>query len=273
MEIETPIMTKEDYNLLSTAKSTMENVGIIMHGLNNVGGVIEKGVDLIPEKQQKWIGTKVNSVLMSVVSANLKTMTKEKIDVKPLNKTYKAVVFASGTGLGFFGAFGFGADLMVSTKFMIRSIMDVARSKGENVNEIETQLACIEVLALGGKSKNDDGLNTSYYTTRMALKASIKEASAYVAKNGSAEIIEKLLLSSAFIRFISQIASRFGVQVTEKFVAEAIPVIGAVGGGAINLIFIDHFQSMAGAHFTVRQLERKYGEEFIRNIYEEIVVN
>ena len=273
MEIEIPIMTKEDYNLLSTAKSTMENVGIIMHGLNNVGGVIEKGVDLIPEKQQKWIGTKVNSVLMSVVSANLKTMSKEKTDVKPLNKTYKAVVFASGTGLGFFGAFGFGADLMVSTKFMIRSIMDIARSKGENVNEIETQLACIEVLALGGKSKNDDGINTSYYATRMALKASIKEASAYVAKNGSAEIIEKLLLSSAFIRFISQIASRFGVQVTEKFVAEAIPVVGAVGGGAINLIFIHHFQNMAGAHFTVRSLERKYGAEFIQEKYNEIKVN
>lgn len=273
MEIETRILTKEDYNLLSNAKSTMENVGLIMHGLNNAGGVIEKGVTLIPEKQQKWIGTKVNSVLMSVVSANLKTISKEKVDTKPLNKTYKAVVFASGAGLGFFGAVGFGADLMVSTKFMIRSIMDIARSKGENINEIETQLACLEVLALGGKSKNDDGLNTSYYATRMALKASIKEASSYVAKNGSAEIIEKLLLSSAFIRFISQIASRFGVQVTEKFVAEAIPIAGAVGGGAINLIFMHHFQKMAEAHFTIRQLERKYGEDLIREKYNEIRVN
>lgn len=273
MELDTIMMTNEEYAILSTAKSTLENVGLIMHGLNYVGGAVEKGVALIPEKQQKWIGSKVNRVLMNVITANIKTMSKGKAEAKPLNKTYKAVVFASGTGFGFFGGFGFAEDLMISTKFMVRSIMDIARSKGENVNDIETQLSCLEVLALGGNSKNDDGLNSSYYSTRVALQASIKEASAYVAKNGSAEIIEKLLLSKAFIRFISQIASRFGVQVTEKFVAEAIPVVGAVGGGAINLIFIHHFQNMAGAHFTVRQLERKYGEEFIRNMYEEIVVN
>ena len=48
---------------------------------------------------------------------------------------------------------------------------------------------------------------------------------------------------------------------------------GAAGGAAVNLIFINHFQDMARGHFTVRRLERKYGEEMIRSEYERIRQN
>lgn len=266
-------MTKEDYNILSAAKSKLENIGLIMQGLNLVGSQIEKGMKLIPEKQLNWISRKVNNVLMGIIETNLKTMTKGKIKTSPSNKTYKAVVTASGFGFGFLGAFGFAADLMLSTKFMMRSIMDIARSKGEDINEIETQLSCLQVFALGGKSKDDDGLETSYYGIRMALSASIKMASTYVAENGAAKIIEKMVTGGPLTRVVAKIASRYEAAAIEKFAAEGFPGIGAIGGASINLIFIHHFQRIAEAHFTVRQLERKYGEEFIKKKYDEIKVN
>jgi hypothetical protein len=37
------------------------------------------------------------------------------------------------------------------------------------------------------------------------------------------------------------------------------PVVGAVGGAAVNLIFMNHFQRIAEGHFTIRRLERIYG--------------
>jgi len=49
--------------------------------------------------------------------------------------------------------------------------------------------------------------------------------------------------------------------------AQAIPVIGAVGGGLVNTIFISHFQDMARGHFAIRGLERKYGEEIVKDAY------
>ena len=55
-------MTKEDYNILSTAKSKMENIGLIMNGLNFVGNQIEKATKLIPEKTQVWLGKKVKTL-------------------------------------------------------------------------------------------------------------------------------------------------------------------------------------------------------------------
>jgi len=69
---------------------------------------------------------------------------------------------------------------------------------------------------------------------------------------------------------ITQIASRFGFVVSQKVAAQTIPVIGALGGAAVNYAFIDHFQSIARGHFTVRRLERKYGKEIIFNAYEEV---
>jgi hypothetical protein len=47
-------------------------------------------------------------------------------------------------------------------------------------------------------------------------------------------------------------------------------VIGAFGGAVVNYAFIDHFQDVARGHFTVRRLERAYGEAVVRVEYDRI---
>ena len=51
---------------------------------------------------------------------------------------------------------------------------------------------------------------------------------------------------------------------------QALPVIGALGGAAVNYAFMEHFQDVARGHFTVRRLERTYGKELVRSEYERI---
>lgn len=273
MNNQSEIISTEDLYILTQSKSKLENIGLVMQGLNFVGSGIEKATKLIPASIEKKIGEKTNSILMGIIKANLKTMSKNKMEALPKNKTYKGVVTASGVGFGLLGFVGFIPDLAITTKFMMRSIMDIARSKGENINEVETQLACLEVFALGGKSKKDDGLETSYYTTRMALDGAIKSVSKYVAENGAKLAVEKLATGTPMMQLVAKIAARYEVAALEKFAAEGLPIVGALGGGSINWVFIHHFQKMAEAHFTIRQLERKYGEEVIRTKYNEIKVN
>jgi hypothetical protein len=69
------------------------------------------------------------------------------------------------------------------------------------------------------------------------------------------------------LRFVAQIASRFGVTVSEKAVAQSVPVIGAAGGALVNTVFIGHFQDVGRGHFIVRRLERSYGPELVRREY------
>ena len=72
------------------------------------------------------------------------------------------------------------------------------------------------------------------------------------------------------VRLIAQIASRFGVVVTQKLAAQAVPVIGALGGATVNYAFTDHFQEIARAHFTVRRLERRYGKDAVPMAYDKL---
>jgi hypothetical protein len=73
------------------------------------------------------------------------------------------------------------------------------------------------------------------------------------------------------IRVMGNLASRFGIIVTDKMAAEMVPVLGALGGASINLLFISHFQAVARGHFIVRRLERKYGPESVKREYETLL--
>lgn len=145
---------------------------------------------------------------------------------------------------------------------MLRSIADIARSQGEQLNLPELKFACIEVFALGERTSKDDASESGYFAVRAALAKAVSEAAEFIAERGIAREG-----APALVRLISQLAERFGITVSEKVVAQAIPGIGAVGGALINLVFIDHFQDMARGHFSVRRLERKYDPATVKAVY------
>ncbi len=76
-------ITQEDLHILTLSKSKMEDVGFIMKGLNYVGGSIEGIINKTPKKQQAWLAKTINMVLMTVIKANLKTMSKGKTNTRP----------------------------------------------------------------------------------------------------------------------------------------------------------------------------------------------
>jgi hypothetical protein len=95
------------------------------------------------------------------------------------------------------------------------------------------------------------------------LAKKLTEAARFVAERGVIKEGGPILL-----KFITQVAARFGLVVTQKVAAQALPVVGALGGAAVNYAFIEHFQDVARGHFTVRRLGRIYGKEKIRSEYD-----
>lgn len=51
---------------------------------------------------------------------------------------------------------------------------------------------------------------------------------------------------------------------SEKFVAQMLPVVGVAAGGTINYIFVHHFQKMSTTHFTINCLEPTYGQVVVK---------
>ena len=129
---------------------------------------------------------------------------------------------------------------------------------------MDTRLACLSVFALGSpRSPSDDAAESGYFAVRSALASAVTEASRHLAQKGLAKGG-----GPALVRLISLIAARFGIVVSEKAAAQAVPILGAAGGALVNTIFIGHYQDMARGHFMVRRLERTHGSDAVRTAYE-----
>lgn len=182
---------------------------------------------------------------------------------------HKAAATVSGAAGGAFGIASLPIELPISTLLMLRSIAAIARTEGENLAETETALACLEVFALGSQEGGEPGAQASasaesgYFALRALLAQSVTEAARFIVERG---VIEES--APVMLRFVSQIATRFGLVVSQKVAAQAVPFLGAAGGAAINYAFIDHFQALARGHFIVRRLERIYGADLVRTEFD-----
>ncbi|MCJ2013823.1 EcsC family protein [Methylobacterium sp. J-076] len=182
---------------------------------------------------------------------------------------HRAMAAVSGALGGAFGLATIAVELPVSTTLMLRSIAEIAREEGEDIATPEGALACIQVFALGGgklaaSAETGSTLTESgYFAVRAALAKTMAEAAKYA---GTIALADQS--GPALMRFAAQVAARFGIVVSEKVAAQAVPILGAVGGAAVNTVFMSHFQATARAHFTIRRLERTYGGAAVRAAYE-----
>jgi hypothetical protein len=255
------MMEKSDRDRLREAVNLLENINLVTTLTNKIGMPIEWAVNKLPPKANEVVSEVTLKAMRLALRSALRTINKS-ITKSPSNRWHKIGVAVTGGISGFFGIMAVLVELPISTTIMLRSIADIARSEGADLTQIDTQLACLEVFALGGPRSADDSSTSGYYAVRIALGRAVTEATEYIVERGVAEEGAPVL-----IRLITKIAARFNVVVTEKIVAEMIPVIGAVGGAGINILFINHFQSMARGHFIVKQLEGKYGRDEIKNLY------
>ncbi len=239
----------------------LENPGIAAKITNALGMPIEKGFRLLPRDWKEKVGEITQAALHKAVHAAVNTM-QDIPGEESSEMLHKIAVAATGGIGGFFGLPALAVELPVSTAIMLRSIADIARSEGEYISDIDSRMACLEVFALGGTSRRDDASETGYFAVRAALAQSVTDAARHVAERGLAG-----KGSPALLRLIVQIAERFGIQVSQKAAAQAVPAIGAAGGALINTLFIDHFQDRARGHFIVRRLERKYGTETVKTAF------
>jgi len=258
-------MEERDSNDLREAITLLEEPGVGVRFFNLLGYPIEGLVKVLPRRIGQAITNKMTTAVGMALYAALSTMDK-KGHGRAFRLTHRAMVFVSGAVGGFFGFPGLIVELPISTTLMLRSIADIARSEGEDLSSVGTHLACISVFALSGRSRADNAAETAYYAVRAALMRTLSEAAEFVAQRGMMEEGAPIM-----IRMMANLASRLGVIVTDKIAAEMIPILGALGGASINLLFITHFQAVARGHFIVRRLERKYGGEFVRKEYEKML--
>ena len=258
-------LTQEELEEPRRAKETLENPGIAARLSALAGSPVEKGMKLLPSSWQSTVHSATEAALTKALEAAVRSLGSRPA-AQPRDGLHRLAAALSGAAGGAFGLPALAIELPVSTTLMLRSIADIASAHGEDLRELDTRLACLTVFALGStRAARDDTAESGYFAVRSALAAAVTEASKHLAQKGLAKGS-----APALVRLVTLIGARFGIVVSEKAAAQAVPILGAAGGALINSVFIGHYQDMARGHFTVRRLERLHGAEAVREAYEGI---
>ncbi|WP_149537047.1 EcsC family protein [Siccirubricoccus phaeus] len=240
---------------LESALAVLEGVSLPMRLASLVGSSVDSLRRQLPLPAQRLLMAAVQRALEVAMRTALKSDPAR--NPTPLSGAWlhRGLLAASGVAGGALGLPGTLLELPVSTTLLLRQVAAIAAEQGEDLSRAEAQAECLKVFALGGRDPTDDAAESGYFALRLALAETLQGA---VGRG----------LAGLLPGFLGAVAARFGAPVAVKLSAQAAPVIGAAGGAAVNLAFLEHFRGIATAHFTIRRLERKHGPVLVRAAYE-----
>ncbi len=256
-------LTDIDQTQLILACRLLETRPLSMRICDTLGLPIETGLALLPRRAIERIHTVTQKCLQKALAVALKTLDRDS-PAPSSDRFHKGFVIASGFVSGIAGLAGLTLEAPITTVAMLRSIADIARSQGALLASPETLLECLQVFALSGGTRVN-GAVPGYYAVRTLLSRNLGDAVVQLTARG---VVDES--AGVVSRFVSAIAERFSVNMSEKFAAQSIPLLGAAGGAMVNYVFMSHFQDIARGHFTVRRLEGMYGVDPILDAYQTI---
>ncbi len=252
-------LSTEHLAQLTDAKALLAS-GELSEKIGGLFGVsVESGYARLPPNWQTQTAAIAHDTLMMAMRGMLTTLGIGGNDIFPPLPHFAAAMRARDR---IAGLPGIALELPVSMMLLCRSIADIARASGEHTDDLRTRLACFELFALGDTRANNAA---DYYAARATLTAPTEDAVDYLSNTLMVDDESPVLHG-----YIASIATRFCKQIDIHTAAVAIPTIAAHNGVVINLLLIDHFLDIARSHFTVRRLERIYGQHEVQATYARI---
>jgi hypothetical protein len=263
-------MEPQHFDALAAAAATLENPNLAARIADYAGAPLNRVLALLPKAADKGLAKATEAAMLRCLRTAIRTLDdKEERRPKPWLSSMAAGVTGGVSGL--VGIAALPIELPVTTTLMLRSVAAIARHKGEDLSRPEPRLACVQVFGLGARStagpapggpgagsRGDMG----YFAARTVLSRLSGGAIAEMVQRGAVQVSSPMAGS-----LMSELVSRFSLVVSDRIAASAVPVVGAVGGATLNVIFMNHFQRIAEAHFTVRSLERRYGFDTVHRHY------
>ncbi|MFO1126658.1 MAG: EcsC family protein [Methylocystis sp.] len=256
-------LSQSDVDALRSAVAALERQSFASRLASLASRQLSLGSLTLPPRLQAVAATATQKALAAAMKVALASLDAQ--PAKDSLRIHRRLAAISGGVGGAVGLASLPIELPVSTTIMLRSIAEIAQAEGEDLRHPGAALACLEVFALGGPSAEGNVLEGGYLALRAVLAKSVSDAARFLTvRRISTEA------APALARLIGAIGTRFGVVVSQKTAAQTVPILGAIGGAAINIAFTEHFQGLARGHFVVRRLERLYGPAVVHAEYAKI---
>jgi len=206
--------------------------GPVIRLVNRLGITLENQLSMLPEG--------VRGQLERLTAQALETsygLAARAPDLGQRGPMLAAVAAGAAGGAG--GLATAVAELPVTVTLFLNTIRSVARDAGLDPDADWVRAECLQVFAAGSPLAQDDGVNTSFFASRLALTG------------------------SSVRNLIATIAPRLAAVLGQKLAAQAVPVIGAVSGAALNAAFLSYYREVARVRFDLLKLAQVHGAEAV----------
>ncbi len=207
--------------------------GPVMALVNRLGGSLESQMAMIPANFRARLEGVVGQALST--SYGLAGQGARLPDMGSRGPMMAAM--ASGAAGGAGGLLTSMAEMPVTITVILHAIQREAAAAGYDPAEAWVRAECLRVFGAGSPLASDDGINTSFLSARLTITG------------------------PALQKIIATVAPKLAAALGQKLMAQAVPVIGAVAGAALNAAFVSYYAEIARIRFALMRLSEAHGVE------------
>lgn len=211
--------------------------GPVISVLNRLGGQLERQLDALPPPVKRQIEVTVTRALQAAHSAAHAAagVTRRAPDLGTRAAPIAAAFSGAVGGLG--GLATAIPELPVTVTLILHAIRRAAEAEGFDPDDPAIRAECLGIFAAGSPVENDAGANTAFLGARLALSG------------------------SAVHGVIAAVAPRLAAALGQKLAAQAVPVLGALTGAALNAAYLTYYRELARIRFALLRLAGTHGPE------------
>lgn len=226
-----PTLTALSPEIVALAARYRKVNGPVISLVNRLGGSLEGQLAALPEGFRDQINRVVAGAL--VRAHDLAGQGRRAPDLGRNGPLAAAILSGAAGGAG--GLASALAELPVSVTVILHAIRREAAAAGFDPDDPAIRAECLAVFGAGSPMAADDGVNTAFLSARLTLTG------------------------SAVQKVISAVAPRLGLAFGQKLAAQAIPVLGALSGAALNAAFLNWYREIAAIRFALLRLAGQHG--------------
>ncbi|MEN8917702.1 MAG: EcsC family protein [Octadecabacter sp.] len=216
--------------------------GVLMQVVSFLGGQVEDGMKLLPERTRKRLDAAATRGLRASYHAAGRSQGGVGRYVAT-DRAHKALATVSGALGGLGGLPTALVELPLATTVIFRAVQGIAAEHGEDPMTVETRAQCLQVFGKGGPGDEDDGVDTTFIGARIGLSG------------------------AAVNNLINKVAPQFAAVLGQKLAAQTVPILGAAAGAGTNYTFVTYYTEIAHVHFGLRKLARIYGTDHVADAF------
>ncbi|WP_151720459.1 EcsC family protein [Gemmobacter serpentinus] len=222
-----------EYEIAQLAKRARKANGPLMSILQKLGGTVEAQMGLLPDGIRKQVDGLTLATLERALG--VAALGRHAPDMGPAAAPIAAAISGAAGGAG--GLLTSVAELPVTITLILGTIRAVAEAEGFDPDDPAIKAEILRCFASGTPLGGDDGVNTAFIGARITVTG------------------------TALNKLVATLAPKIAATMGQKLAAQAVPVLGALSGAALNAAFLRHYRELARIRFRLLRLGQEHGAE------------